>query len=215
MISGLSEYLDNQESLSALFASIEQIVGRPLDSQLAQDIIMLVEEYEFDHDRVREFFEFLKDKGTYNPTYIRKTADTWKQNDIRLCEQGVASEQEQLNNTPETMLLIFDALKIQHRVPKDFEYEYYHRWVEEYQMDPLLIAEACKKTLKSIDSPSFSYANAILKNWHDSNIHTLEEYQRIEAERGENRQGVPKKNSFRNFSERTYDYEKLLNSIKQ
>ena len=62
MISGLSEYLDNQESLSALFASIEQIVGRPLDSQLAQDIIMLVEEYEFDHDRVRELFEFLKDK---------------------------------------------------------------------------------------------------------------------------------------------------------
>ncbi len=218
MISGLSEYLDKREDVSALLASIESIIGKPLNTQIIQDVFMLTEEYNFDNDRVREFFTCLKNKGVLNHNYLLKMAETWNTNNITSASQNTEDEERRLAEIPEGMLRVFEALGISVRIPKDYEYEFYNSWVSEYKTDIELIVKACSVTKEKSDIPSMAYANAIIKNWHTSGVHTVEEYEKMceqnvfhKKEQGD----VPvkkSKNSFHNFNERSYDFNELMKS---
>ena len=216
MLSDLKEFLDKQEDSSVLFSDIESIIGKPLNGTLIQDIIMLQEQYEFDNDRIRELFGLLKEKGSYRTNYIIKVADTWKKSDIATVEQSKTHETERINSIPEGLLAVFGAFNILPRVPEDYEYEYYATWTDEWDMELPLIIEACKIALNKTNTPSFSYVNAIIKNWKSSGIKTLSGYKSFreqEQEKYQERTERKKKNNFHNFSERTYDYNELMKIV--
>ena len=84
-------------------------------------------------------------------------------------------------------------------------------------MELSLIIEACKTAVEKTNSPSFPYTNAILKNWHDSSITTMQAYKAFQDKEQEKRSAQTerqkKKNSFHNFEERHYDYDELMKIV--
>ncbi len=220
MLSELKEHLDNMETYSALLASVEQIVGRPIDSQLMQDVFLLSEQYEFENDRIREFFKYLVSKGKFSHNYLVKVADTWKQNDICSPAEHEGYENRRLDELSESMIAIFNAFGMPVHIPTDAEQQLYDTWVGEYHSELSLILEACKITLDKIKSPSFAYAGAIISDWHKKNVHTLAQYNDMceqERQKKENMYGkkFDKTKAIHNFTERTYDYDELFKSITE
>lgn len=213
MIAGLSEFLDKQESLSDLFSSVEDILGKPLDSSLVQDVIMLQEEYDFDHDRIRQFFSYLKIKGVFNHNYIVKVAKTWHENNIFTADQNKQEEEKRANEISEDMLTVLQAFGIQPHIPTDFEISCLSRWVGEYNIEVPLIAEACKISADKTKSPNFAYADAILKDWNKKGFHSLSDYEtskKVNDEAWENKKfNGDKKKGFLAYSGRKYDFDAL------
>ena len=79
-----------------------------------------------------------------------------------------------------------------------------------------IIQEACKRTISATQKPSFEYADTILTNWHNQNVHTIKDITAIdEAFNKSKRTTAPaqtattKRNKFNNFEQRTYDFDKL------
>ena len=59
-----------------------------------------------------------------------------------------------------------------------------------------IIQRAYEVTISNIQKPSLSYANAILRNWHEGGLHTLEEVNTALAEYRKAKEQQPDGSSF-------------------
>ncbi len=105
-------------------------------------------------------------------------------------------------------------------------------WTNEYQMSIELIEYACQKAIMTVNNPNMGYIDAMLKKWHDKDIHTIEAVElddnqfqeekktkRESMEQGRNqskeqreqnrKERLRNNNRFFNHEEREWDFEAL------
>jgi len=63
------------------------------------------------------------------------------------------------------------------------QYEKLRFWVEDQGMSPEVVAMAIEETVQSARTPRMSYLEAILRNWYNEGIRTLDDLQRSQRAR--------------------------------
>ena len=85
-----------------------------------------------------------------------------------------------------------------------YEEQYIDVWVKDFSYDFDMIEEALKRTV-SKSSPTISYVNGILSNWHKKGYKTKEEINEEKVFDVKNVKKEEAKTKFQNYTQRMYD----------
>lgn len=161
--------------------------------------------------------EYCVQGGHKNIRYLETVALSWKEQGITTVEQARKLTEAFLSDT----FGVMKAFGLQDRRPASTELDYIRRWFHDFSRE--LVLEACDRTIRAIQKPSFSYADTILKQWKTAGVRTLEEVRRLDEKRDSEREQQkgrlssgpqpvvkPKPNQFHNFNQRDTDYDALV-----
>ncbi len=118
---------------------------------------------------------------------------------------------------------IMRAFGIGKRDPVKDELRYIEKWFKEYGFSKEIVVEACDRTMNAIATPSFAYADSILKKWYDNKAFCMEDILKLDGKHQERAQRsektantgkksdtpVVKKNTFNSFEQRKDELDSL------
>ncbi len=166
-------------------------------------------------DLIEFLLEYCITKGHKSARYIEKVAQAWHSKGISSVEQ--ARSEIQLYN--KDYFEIFRALGIRSHMPTDAEIRYMDSWLKDLDMSMDVIREACARTVLKTSKAQFSYADSILRSWHESGVHTLADVRRLDELHAEKKASGgstlpsaasgPSSNRFNNFQSRDCDWDSI------
>ena len=204
------EAFSEREDIPLLLYSIQKYLGRTLTNEDLNRVLFFCSDLGFCPDLVEYLFEYCVNRGHKDIRYIEKTAIAWKEEGITSVEAAKTSASLYSDECRK----VLNAFGLTGRNPSRGELEYVKRWVLSYGFDMSLILEACARTINKTHSPSFEYADSILKRWKDAGIDTLEKVKAADEEFEKKNSRKYKtsgksKNRFNNFDQREYDWDEL------
>ena len=201
--------LDFDPIYSDLLSLAEYYLRKPLAAKLRDAIGMSYLILGKREDLTEYLIEYCIGSSHYSPNYMEAVARGWAEKGLTTMEE-VQAETASRNRTVYT---IMNAFGLRNREPAGVEQEYIDTWTKNFDIS--LIVEACNRTMSTLHSPDFKYANAILERWKAAGIFTkegIEEQDRKHAENKEKRAPEVKKNAFHNYTERQTNYDELVDS---
>ncbi len=203
-----------------LFLVIQQYLGKPLSQTDINTIVFFHEQLKMTADFIEYLFEYCVSNGHRSMRYIETVAISWNERNIRTIDDAK-------NNAAYYSKASFAVLKafgIRGRNPASEEVRFIDKWMKEDGFDLPLILEACNRTIQSIHSPSFKYADSILKNWKENRVIGLNDVKALDLAHAnaklkskvpasDKAVKKPSSNKFHNFNQRSYDYSKLEKTL--
>lgn len=207
----LLEFQKNPE-ISELFYVVETYIRHPLSENDMNTVLFWHEDLHFSTELIVYLLEYCITKGHTSMRYLDKVAQGWHADNITTVEQ--AKEDAAIHS--QAYYGVMKALGITGRSLIKSETACIKKWTNEYGFNLPLIQEACRRTITATHQPSFEYTDSILTRWHENQVHTLADVQALDTVRSKARRTTPepaeapaRKNAFNNFTQRTYDYDKL------
>ncbi len=216
--SGRSSFLspEDQQEMRQLFFVAEQYLQRPLTSSEQSDFIYYHDTLHFSGDLIEYLIEYCISKGSANRHYMRRVALAW-------AEAGVSTVREAKQETTlynRNYFTVLNAFGIRGRAPATDEQEFMARWFDGFGLPLDVVLEACRRTIRQTHQPNFQYADKILEQWHQNQVASLADIERLDAlHKKDQAKKEPKKpavrpqrssgNRFNNFPQREYDYDQL------
>lgn len=202
--------------VSELFFIIETYLKHTLSSSDINIILYWYEELHFGTDLIEYLVEYCISKGHSSTRYMNKVALAWSEAGISTVEQ--AKENASIHS--QVYYAVMKALGISGRNLVDTEMNYIKKWSQEFEFNNQLITLACQRTISAIHQPSFEYVDSIMTSWHNNQVHTIEDVDKLDAAYNKTRKTsassnsndrviAPKRNKFNNFNQRDYDYDQL------
>jgi len=223
--------LSADEDFKNLTYVIQQYLGKMLTSMEMEMFEYLYDDLKMSSELLEYLVEYCAGTGHKSIRYIEKVALNWYQMGIRTREEAKDYTIRFSRDTSSVM----KAFGITNRNPGTAEQEFMKKWFKEYGFDASIVKEACDRTITATGSASFPYADKILAGWKESGVRTLSDIQELDKRRqmtkaqqeknsgsaqGSGRAGGQKyngqknggsgNNRFKNFDERSYDYENLI-----
>ena len=164
--------LTEDEDFSWTCLIVESYLERPLQTAEIQLLTYLFDSLHFSKDLILHLYEYCCSLGKTNVKYVQAIAISWAEQNITTPEQ--AQEHSASYNTVHTA--ISKALALGRPLAR-IEYEYVRRWHEDWQLDLAVILEACNRTMLALQKADFKYIEGILNNWHQKDVHTLQDVQ--------------------------------------
>lgn len=158
------------ETFSWICLIVESYLGHPLKTAEIQLLAYLFDTLKFSKDLILHLYEYCCSLKKTNVNYVQAVAISWAENNITTPEQA----QEHSINYNASHTAISKALGLGRSLAK-IECEYIERWHNQWKMDLSVIIEACNRTMLAIQKPDFKYIDGILSNWHQKNVHTLQD----------------------------------------
>lgn len=211
--SQIQEFCEMDDVRSLIFVT-EHYLGKTLSKNDVNTLIYIYDELHFPVDLIEYLIEYCVSNNHKSMRYIEKAALGW-------ANDGIRSIQDAKTNISRYKKVYYDILKlfgISNRNPVDVEIEYMNRWLDTYCFDLDLISEAISRTIMNTGKASYSYADSILNDWHKKNIHhvtDLPDYDKNRKASISNTTGKASagNNKFKNFNERTTDYNSLAQGL--
>lgn len=199
------------ESAGELLFVTEHYLKRPLTTTDIQTIFFWYEDLKLKIDLIEYLIEYCVGKGHTSLRYMNKVAIAWKEEGISTVEQAkrASSSYSQLHFS------VMKAFGINGRNLVSSETALIDKWSKQYGFTPDIITEACRRTISAIHQPSFEYADGILNSWHKQKVRHVNDIARLDSDFQKSRTAAAlsnraaSPNRFHNFTQRTYDYEKL------
>ncbi len=114
-------------------------------------------------------------------SFIRRTAYRWKKSGVDTLEAADSFlKRQEYYITQEGALL--NAVGIFGREAAAGERKFLRQWID-WGFPPKVVSIAYERTLMGTGQMKWSYCNAILRNWHEKGLHTVEEVQSANAPR--------------------------------
>ena len=209
----------NNHEVSELLFIIETYLKHPLNSTEMNTVFFWYDTLHFSGELIEYLVEYCITNGHSSLRYMDKVALGWSENGI----DNIDKAKEHVSIRSKAYYSIMKAFGISGRNLADSEMAFVNKWTKEYGFDTELIQEACKRTISATQKPSFEYADSILTNWHNNNVHTLNDVSALDeafnqTKRSAAKAGVSgtstqstntKKNKFNNFHQRSYDPDEL------
>ena len=200
-----------QDSVSELLFVSEHYLKRPLTTTDIHTIFFWYDDLKLKVDLIEYLIEYCIGKGHTSLRYMDKVAIAWKEEGI----QTVAQAKQASSSFSQLHFSVMKALGISGRNLVASETALIDKWSKQYGFTADIIAEACRRTISSTHQPSFEYTDRILGKWHKQKVRHLNDIARLDSDFQKtrtaaalsNRAAAP--NRFHNFTQRTYDYEKL------
>ena len=209
---------------SALLRAVQQYLGQKFKQIDCEKFAFFYDGLKMSGELLEYLVEYCVGSGHTSLRYMEKVALNWY-------EMGIKTREEARDYTmrfSKDISSVMKAFGLTNRNPGTAEMEFIKKWFKEYGFDCSIVVEACNRTIKTTSSASFPYADRILSGWKENGVQTLNDVQELDLRRqmakpqqdkqtgrGGVRTGSPKSsasgnNRFRNFDERTYDYESLV-----
>ena len=204
-----------RSDIQRLLFIAEQYYGRPLAKAEEENLVYFLDTLRMSEDLIEFLLEYCITKGHKSARYIEKVAQAWHSKGISSVEQ--ARSEIQLYN--KDYFEIFRALGIRSHMPTDAEIRYMDSWLKDLDMSMDVIREACARTVLKTSKAQFSYADSILRSWHESGVHTLADVRRLDELHAEKKASGgstlpsaasgPSSNRFNNFQSRDCDWDRI------
>ena len=212
----VKEFYTNDEITELLFI-IETYLKHPLTSTEMNTVFYWYDGLKFPCEVIEYLVEYCITNGHSSLRYMDKVALGWAEDSIDTIEKA----KEHVSIRSKAYYSIMKAFGISGRNLAESEMNYVNKWSKDYGFDIELIQEACNRTISATQKPSFEYADSILTNWHNSNVHNLKDVAALDEAFSKSKQSTTstktnttvKRNKFNNFHQRKYDtdeYEKML-----
>ncbi len=201
----------NDNNLIDFFKEIEIIIGRPLSQKEIETYINWTKNYNFSYELILYLISYCVNKNKKDFRYIEKVAIAWSDLNINTLEEAMIyteKREKQFSNYKKILNYIGANDK---DISKPQE-ELFNKWLINYNMPLELIYKACDICFSKLSKTDLNYIDGILNNFKNSKIYTLKDLEKHEMNKiSSNKQLSNKtnKNSFSNFPQRTYDYDKL------
>lgn len=204
----------NQDKLRQLYFVAEQYMGKPLSASEIQRINYFYDSLNFSTDLIEYLIEYCVENGHKSMRYIETVALAWS-------DAGITSVAEAKANSSlyhKNCFTVLKAFGISGRNPAPIEVSYIKKWTDEYGFSIDIILEACNRTISNTAKPDFKYADKILKNWSNQEVHHLSDITRLDMERKQEQVSKRKtssksvviaNNRFNNFEGRKLDISSL------
>lgn len=206
--------------LKQVIASAGKYAGRTLSGSEIDFICDLNEKLGFSAELISYLYEhccLAKEINRFS--YIQKVALAWAQKNIKTIE-AAKLETETFNKENSLVMKSFGLT----RLPGVSEKQYIDRWFHEYKMSEEMVAEACNRAILTLNKPSFSYAESVLRKWFAKGIKDLDgvaEDDKLYHMTKQNLHVVmdnspkPLNNRFNNFEQRSYSGEEMADITKK
>ena len=217
--------LSEDEEFSVLLYAIQQYLGKTFTQIECEKFAFFYDGLGMSGDLLEYLAEYCASGGHTSIRYIEKVALNWYQIGIRTREEA----KDYTMRFSRDMSSVMKAFGITNRNPGTAEQEFMKKWFKEYGFDSTIVVEACNRTITATGSASFPYADKILAGWKEGGVRTLSDVQELDkrrqmakpqqdknaAGRGAGGRGGQKSsgtgnNRFKNFEERSYNYEDLV-----
>lgn len=205
----------NNHEVSELLFIIETYLKHPLSSTEMNTVFFWYDTLHFSGELIEYLVEYCITNGHSSLRYMDKVALGWSENGIDTIDKA----KEHVSIRSKAYYSIMKAFGISGRNLADSEMTFVNKWTKEYNFDTELIQEACKRTISATQKPSFEYADSILTNWYNNNVHTLKDVTALDEAFNKTKRSntgtsssattAAKKNKFNNFNQRAYDPDAL------
>lgn len=154
--------------------------------------------------------EYCAQNGHTSIRYLETVALSWHEKGFQTVEQakGYAT------GFTRDSFAVMKAFGLSERRPGDAELELIGRWFQVYGFPREVVLEACNRTLATIHTPSFRYADKILMQWKGAGVKNLQDVAKLDEKRQAQTpkaQGNRKPaNQFHNFEQRNTDYDSMM-----
>ncbi len=204
----------NDIEFQMLLRGITNYLGGSMSTTELSAITYFYDTLHFPTDLIEYLVEYCVTKGHKSIRYIEKVALAWADAGITTVQQAKLES----SSHNETAYAIMRAFGQNNRDFGQAEQDYIAKWTNTYGFTTELILEACNRTLKTTHQPSFQYADSILSKWNSSNIRSLSDVEKADAEFAKKRPSYNKKtaatnNRFNNFNQRDTDIDSLESSL--
>ena len=162
--------LAQNEDFSWVCLIVESYLERPIKPNEVQLLTYLFDELHFSKELLLHLYEYCISLGKTNVKYVQAVALSWAENGVTTtaqAEEFCVSYNSTFHTIAKTLGLGRSLASIERR--------YADRWLNEWHMDLAVVIEACNRTLLSIQKADFKYIDGILTNWHNANVHTLQD----------------------------------------
>lgn len=201
----------NNNNLIEFFKEIEIIIGRPLSQKEMESYINWTKNFEFSYELILYLISYCVNKNKKDFRYIEKVAIAWADLNIKTLDEAmIYTEKREKQFVNYRKILNYLGMS-DSDIGKPQE-ELFNKWLITYNMPIELIYKACDICFSKISKTDFNYIDGILNNFKNSNILTLQDFEKSENNKNSFIKGFSKpkaKNSFSNFPQRIYDYDKL------
>lgn len=154
--------------------------------------------------------EYCAQNGHTSIRYLETVALSWHEKGFRTVEQAKGYSAGFTRDS----FAVMKAFGLSERRPGDAELELIERWFQVYGFTREVVLEACNRTLGTIHSPSFRYADKILMQWKNAGVKNLQDVALLDQKRQSKparTQGRGKPaNQFHNFEQRDTDYDSMV-----
>ena len=152
--------------------------------------------------------EYCVQGGHTNIRYIETVGLNWHQKGLK----DVEAAKSYTSGFTKNSFAVMRAFGLANRRPGDIEKEHIERWFLTYGFTKELVLEACNRTMKATQSPSFSYAEKILSEWYKAGGKHLRDVAALDEKRQPAQPRSTKKpaNQFHNFEQRTTNYDSMV-----
>ena len=210
----------NKPEISQLLFIAETYLGKTLRPDEISSILFMYDSYGFNAELIEYLIEYCANNRKTNIKHIESVARSWAETGISTVDEA----RERTGNAPREVYDVFKAFGISGRNPIEPEISYVIKWNRVYGFSIDIICEACSRTIMSIHSASFEYADTILTNWRNAGVTGLEDIARLDMEhvkaaenrtsgksKGTGSSGRKQENAggFNAFEQRKYDYDQL------
>lgn len=201
----------SKTELDQIAYETETLIGKPLSSNDMSTLYYIYDQLEFPTELIEYLVEYCVDLGKKSLRYIEKVAIGWHEKGITSVEEA-RLESENYSSLNSAVMRSFGLTSWGKSAS-----EHVHRWIEEYGMTEELIVEACDRTfLATGGKNSFKYAEKIIKEWSEKQVHTLEDLANVDAQHKSTQTSSSvtsksSRSSFHNFEqEDDIDYDALF-----
>ncbi len=160
-----------------------------------------------------ELLEYLTEhcvqSGHNSIRYLETVALSWHEKGLRTVEEAKAYS----TGFTKDSFAVMKAFGLTDRRPGESEKDMIQKWFSVYGFTKDVVLEACNRTMSTIHSPSFRYADKILEQWQKAGVKSLNDVSKLD----ESRQKRPQKsgnrkpaNQFHNFEQRNTDYDAMV-----
>lgn len=213
-VSGQIIRLPSDEKFVWTCRVIESYVSRPLNPKEVELIFYLYDNLNFSSDLLLYLYEYCISLGKTNVNYIQTVAISWH-------EQGIQSPEDAKKYSSDynaAYTAISKAFGFGRQLAM-VEKQFVSRWLNDWNMDLAVVLDACNRTMLKLQRADFKYTEGILDNWHNNDIHTLQDVEKADEEYAKNKPASPttksvqntfyNKNPFNRFQQREISQEEL------
>ena len=205
----------NNHEVSELLFIIETYLKHPLNSTEMNTVFFWYDTLHFSGELIEYLVEYCITNGHSSLRYMDKVAMGWSENGIDTIDKA----KEHVSIRSKAYYSIMKAFGISGRNLAESEMTFVNKWTKDYGFDTELVQEACKRTISATQKPSFEYADSILTNWYNNQVHTMKDVEALDVAFSKNKRPASttnsqssnsnKKNKFNNFQQRSYSAEEM------
>lgn len=207
--------LSKDEEFSTLLYVAQQYLGKMFTSIECEKFAYFYDVLKMSGELLEYLSEYCAQNGHTSIRYIEKVALNWYQVGITT----KAAARDYTMRFSKDISSVMKAFGLTSRNPGTAEKEIIKKWFYTYGFDRPIVIEACNRTIKATQTPSFQYADKILTGWKENGVKTLGDVEELDKKRqlarGQSKDREPVRktasaNRFRNFEERNYNYDEAI-----